>query len=230
MKNIFENKFSNNLYHSYVIEGSGSEITNELVSFLVDHNFIELNTPDLFIQKYESFNIDESREIKKWHSESRVTSGSRICILSMKFLNHEASNALLKMLEEPQINTHFFIIIPNIHTLPATILSRVHVVYLNEKNDVVDAKKFIEMNVKERILYVSEIIKNHKDDDNSGGLRDEAIKLLNNLELLVYDLLHKDIKNKELQFNLEQISKGRKYLSTPGASVKMILEHIALVI
>ena len=46
----------------------------------------------------------------------------------------------------------------------------------------------------------------------------------------VFEKFKSDRGSKQLQFALEELGKAREYLSLPGASVKMILEHLALII
>lgn len=78
-----------------------------------------------------------------------------------------------------------------------------------------------------RIKEVADIIVLHKNDIDSASLRDDAKDLVNSLEILI----HQSSKlTKEDSWRLGEIIKARKYLSTPGASVKMILEHLSLVL
>ena len=93
-----------------------------------------------------------------------------------------------------------------------------------------DDHSFIASNKNERIEYITEIIKRNKESVGSGGLRNEAIELVNGIERAFHLKLKTQKENKEVQFILEELSSAREFLGTPGASVKMILEHIALVI
>jgi hypothetical protein len=103
---------------------------------------------------------------------------------------------------------------------------------IEEDNQLEDklAEDFMKATPKDRIEKVGEIIKEFKDNENSGGLRHKAISLINGLERIVYKKWKKDIDNENEKFVLNELKNCRDFLSTPGASVKMILEHIALVI
>lgn len=237
--NIFEKLFPKNLYHSYVIEGDGNEIAMELLQFLEIRGDIPKHSPDVLCQTYEAFTMDDSLEIKEWHSRLGITDGKKVCIISTKFINREAEQTLLKIIEEPGVNTHFFIIIPDSSILLDTILSRVHVIKIKQaedKNDIELQKEvisFIKSSPKERIDKVSEIIKKNKSEENSGQLRYYTTSFVNELESIFYQKFKKDINNINninIKFILDELQKSRGYLSTPGASVKMILEHLALVI
>lgn len=229
----FEKVFPQELYHSYVIEGDPTILPFDLLKFLESKNYVEKQNPDTFIQIYDSFTVEDSKRIKQWHSEKGISLGKHICIIGTKFINHDAERTLLKIIEEPSTNSHFFIIVPNSQILLDTIISRVHVIKtieeqneLNQKN----TKDFITSPKVKRIDMIAKMIDTHEDDVGSGGIRYSAIKFINGLENIIYEKWKSDKNNKELQFSLEELSKAREYLSLPGSSVKMVLEHIALVI
>lgn len=228
-----ENLFPKNLYHSYIVEGDGNDIAIELLRFLEDRGEIENNSPDVLSQSYESFNIENSLEIKNWHSQLGIGSGKKICIITTNFINREAEQTLLKIIEEPGVNTHFFIIVPDSSVLLPTIISRTHVVRIEPQKDIEIERRvinFIKLERKERIDEVAIIIKENKDEENSGKLRHYATLFVNELENIFYKRFKENINDKNTKFILDELKKSRGYLSTPGASVKMILEHLALVI
>jgi hypothetical protein len=230
---MFEKLLPENLYHSYVIEGEPNMVSSELMTFLEVRGDIKKQSPDVLCQIYESFTMDDSDQIKDWHSKSGITNGKRVCIIATKFINREAEQALLKIIEEPAIDTHFFIIIPDSSVLSSTIISRVHVVK-TEAEDNREIKKetlsFLESSPKDRIDKVALIIKNNKNLEDSGQLRYYATSFVNEMESIFYQKFKKDKNDKKIIFILGELQKARGYLSTSGASVKMILEHLALVI
>ena len=228
-----ENLFPENLYHSYIVEGDPDTTVFPLRDLLEERGHIEPRSPDLLCQTYDSFSIDDSKKIKEWHSEKGIDGSKRICIIGAKFINHDAERTLLKMIEEPQEGTHFFIVVPNSLILLDTILSRAHVVRVDENSNPIfkkSAEEFFKSKPKDRIELVAEIIEENKDNEGSGGLRFSAIRLVNDLEKIIYEQFKKDKESLEIKFKLGELNKARDYLSLPGASVKMILEHIALVI
>ena len=237
---IFNNIFPENLYHSYVIEGDPEATGIILNKFLIKRGEIKENSPDLLMQFYDSFTIDDSRKIKEWNNEKGITNDKKICILGVKFINHDAERTLLKMIEEPALNTHFFIIIPNSSALLDTLKSRVHIIKLtqvssqksSDKNDdfAIMAKEFVLMNPKDRIDFVSKIIKKYKDEESSSSLRFMAINFINEIEKIIFYKFKKNSKDENTLFILAELQKSREFLNLPGASVKMILENLALVI
>lgn len=221
-----------NLYHSYVIEGEGDTISSYILSILEERKLIEENSGDTLILSYDSLSIPDSIRIKEWHKNKPIGNGKKVCIINTKFINREAEQSLLKIIEEPNEDTHFFIIIPDSSILLDTILSRVHIIkyYSNQNLDSNKiAEELLQLSLKNRLNKIADIIKEFKDKDNSGGLRFQAVSIINSLEKIIYEKWKKDLNNKNLIFILEEIKKMRIYLSTPGASVKMILEHLMMI-
>lgn len=226
--NNLEELFPENLYHTYIIEGEIDFTVPLLREFLLSRGH-----KDFLQENYDSFTIADSAKIKQWHSEMATTNGKRICILSTKFINREAERALLKMLEEPAIDTHFFIVVPNTNLLLDTIRSRAHIIRLNNNENnlqLKNAKTFLSTSIDQRLDIVAKMIEESKDEETSGGIRYRATDLINGLEQLFHEKFKNDKNNNEIQFILKELEKSRDYLSISGSSVKMILEHIALVL
>jgi hypothetical protein len=225
--------FPKDLYHSYIVEGD--PVTQGILvrTFLEQRGDIETNSPDVLCQMYDSFTIDDSTFIQEWHSKKGITDGKKICILAAKFINHEAERALLKMFEEPKHNTHFFLVVPRASMLLDTIRSRAHIIYSSRHEDISlleDTHAFLRALPKERIEIVARMIENTKNSETNGTLRYNALSFVNELERTLYEKFKKNKNEAQTIFALKELENARLYLSTPGAGVKMILEHIALVL
>jgi len=229
---MFSKLFPKDLYHSYVVEGNPDEVTYLLKDFLEERGDINKQSPDLLLNLYDSFAILDSRNIKEWYQNKATDGKKKVCIIGAKFINREAEQTLLKIIEEPTENTHFFIVVPNSSLLLPTILSRVHLIknLVEDNSDNKKAEDFIKSSPAARIEKVAEIIKEFKDNDNSGGLRNSAISLVNGIEKIIYKKWKENVDDENLKFVLNELKNCRDFLSTPGASVKMILEHLSLVI
>ena len=82
--------------------------------FLIENNLLEKN-----------IKIEQVRNLLKFLNKSTYTRNLKIIMIdSAEYLNLNASNALLKVLEEPQNNTFFFIIHNSATKIPDTIRSR----------------------------------------------------------------------------------------------------------
>lgn len=228
----FKNLFPINLYHSYIVEGDLELTIFNIRNLLEERGEIKVNSSDLFIRIYDSFTVDDSKQIKEWHSELGVTEDKKICIIGAKFINHDAERTLLKIIEEPAMNTHFFLVVPNSSILLDTIRSRAHLINTKNNNDNFKNKalEFVSLDIRKRIDFVSKFIKEHDKGDGSGGLRFSSISLINEIEKVEFDKFKKDPKNKKIYKLLYEIQKNREYLNLPGSGVKMILEYLALVI
>ena len=218
------------LYHSYVVVGYRDDTVLELENYFKNkkENF------EIMVKIYDAFTVEDSSEIKEWHSIRSNNNERKICILAFHFINHDAERTLLKMLEEPKDNTHFFLIVPNEKLLLDTILSRTHVIrnniLVNDEIKYNNAVDFIRSPIPIRLEIIAEMIKNCKDTEGSGKLRNEAIVLVNMIEDCLYKNWRNDKKDENSIMVFDVLQKSRKYLSIPGASVKMILEQIAFVI
>jgi len=229
----FKQLFPENLYHSYVIEGNPEQTVYLLREFLEFRGDINKQSGDVMVNLYDSFAILDSQRVKEWHQNKSIDQKKKICIIGTKFINREAEQTLLKIIEEPKENTHFFIVVPDSSLLLDTILSRVHLIKnIEDENPDQNnfAQEFLFLNPAARIDKVADIIKEFKDSENSGGLRHKAINLINGLESIFYKKWKTDVNNENIKFVLNELKNCRDFLSTPGASVKMILEHIALMI
>jgi len=230
---ILEEFFPKNLYQSYVIEGDPSMVVNSLRSFLEVRGEIDPLSSDVLCQSYESFGVEDGNQIKEWHSQKGISKGKKICIIATNFINKEAEQSLLKTIEEPGKDTHFFIIIPDSSFLADTILSRVQLIRIKGDEDLIIKKlvvSFVKSNIKDRMDMIASMIKENKSEEGSGQLRYFAISFINELEKMAYRKFKENVNDKNNIFILEEIVKTKEFLSLPGAGVKMILEHLALVI
>ncbi len=88
--------------------------------------------PDIFIISAEEgqriISIDRIRELSARLSLKPFEARCRVAIIDAQSLNEEASNALLKILEEPGANMLFMLIAANVNSLLDTIVSRCQIV------------------------------------------------------------------------------------------------------
>lgn len=230
--NIFKNLFPKNLYHSYVISCNLAKASDYLIEFLQEEGHIINRDINILSQEYASFTISDSKLIKDWANLKKTNDYKKICIISTKFMNTEAQQSLLKIIEEPKDDTYFFIIMPNVLNLLDTILSRAQVIEVSGDNVNDSLLGFVDLSISKRLDFIENLIKNHEGEDTSGPLRHEATMLINQIEKDYYAHFKNSYKGKDKnkEFIFEELQKSRLYLSTPGASVKMILENLALVL
>lgn len=232
--NTLDKLLPKNLYHSYVVEGDPHITSENLVSVLKGRGFIKDDNSNLFLGQYNSFKIADSYEIKAWHNElPNEEEDKKVCIISASFINHDAERTLLKIIEEPKKNNYFFIIVPNSSVLLDTIISRVQVIFSSYNDNNIWGDKineFLNSTPKARIEFIEKIIKKHKDDDDKSILRAISISFINKIEKKLFEKFKNDKNDEKNNLALREIQEKREYLNLPGSSVKMILEHLALMI
>jgi DNA polymerase III delta prime subunit len=220
-------KFSSHfkpLSQVYLIEGNRSSINSDLISLLEkDHSIVFQANPDAWVGTFATFAIDDAREIKEMASKKKIGEGKRVFIISAESLTREASNALLKTLEEPSEGTHFFIIVPSAKRILPTILSRVRVVKHDSltQSSITSAEAFLKFSPAERVKKIKDIFVD---------LEKEVITRAD-VNALIESVLHyiyAKNQGKNERKGLEKQATAVSYARDQSASLKMILEYLAL--
>ena len=143
-------------------------------------------------KKNKFINIDDIRSMQKSFSLASVDRRYRTCIIdSADDLNFQASNALLKILEEPPEKTLFIIISNNIQSVLPTIVSRCQKIQFNNLDisemtkltDNIFENKKIDIKKKEYLLKLS----NGSPGKLSLLLEEEFLSVLMKIESIVSD-------------------------------------------
>lgn len=213
-------------HHAYFIH-SFKDATQHLKDFLKEKFKIGHDrNPDFFHEKFESLGIEDSRRIKELHlSKSFSKDGKKIFIIEASNITNEAQNALLKIFEEPNENSHFFLVMPSSHALLPTLKSRLYILK-SQNHEVLDqdlfneVEKFLKLSKKDKIAYVDDIAKDISDEKLD---KSNAQEFLAALEVVLYKQ-----KGIETANTLKAILKARDYLNDRSASVKQLLEYVAL--
>jgi DNA polymerase III delta prime subunit len=222
----FEN--TGNLHHAYILEGEKESIREKLLNFLekkLKHPV--QGNPDFHHAQYESFSIDDARNLKDLQATKAISFPRKIFLIEMLTMTVEAQNALLKVFEEPTEGTHFFIIMPNADMLLPTLRSRLIVVQ-NENNEEGNvgknfAQKFLKATPAERLILVADILE-EKDKAKTGELIDNLIIELRKKK---HGILEHTKNSTKL---LNELLTLRSYSTDRSPSLKLILEHISLIV
>lgn len=225
----FSKIFPEKIHHAYIIENNNDLIVDDILNYFDKTNFVNKKSLDVFFGKFETFSIEDSLSIRDWYKNKSINEGNKVCVIYASFLSREAQESLLKILEEPTPSNYFIIITPNVSTVIPTLMSRVHYLCLSENQSKEDVLSFVEMSLKERFDFIASFIKENKKEDDSGYLRDRAISFMNELERYYYKEFKEDKKIDRTRI-LNEILINKNYLNTPGASVKMVLENISILI
>ncbi len=221
---------NNQLNHGYLLVGdfdAASRAAREAASVLLGREGKELDAhPDFSRQDFNLLGIKESHELKKKSLLRPFLGGKKVFVIRLFSLTTESANALLKLFEEPPEGTHFFVIAPSEDAVMPTLRSRLTVVeFKKEKEKNEYAAAFLNALPNERMDMIKKI----------GKDKEKAIELLNGLETALAEAFSvrapEGVRlSAERVAALEEIGKMRTYLAGRSPSVKMILEHIALVL
>ncbi len=182
--------------------------------------------PDFFNQQYDSFGIDDSRELIYKASQRPFLGENKVFVIETFSFTVESANALLKLLEEPFAGTHFFIIVPVKDIVIPTLRSRL--VIVENKNQEMEsgkgkakktAEEFLAGMPTQRMGMVEKISKD----------KQKAVEFLNFLEVVLAENLERK-KEMSSAGGLEEIQKSKNLLASRYGSQKMILERLALIL
>lgn len=208
-----------NFHHAYFIEGEKQSVLKDIETFLKNNFKISRKDhPDVHYSEHQSFGIKEGRLLQNMQSMKPIIGDKKIFIIAADNITSEAQNSLLKIFEEPTVDTHFFIISSSKSILLPTLRSRLVIISHHSTNNFQfenETEKFISMSTKDRLSYVAEIIE-EKD-------KTRAENFINTLIFLLHRKKIKE-KNKEIKEMIFLL----KYLKDRSSSLKLILERISL--
>jgi len=173
----------------------------------------KIEGPDIFVTQYDRMSIANVRALIHEANLRPVVREYRTFILVCDSLLHEAQNALLKLFEEPNAHTVFYLILPREDILLSTLRSRLNL--LGKEVEVAEEvifNHFLKSGYADRLTTIAEKLK--EEDTNwveaiTHGFSNHAHET-RNITLIKDALL------------LES------YIYTTGSSKKMLLEHVAL--
>jgi len=239
MKQIREvYKKTGRLHHAYGVFGDKEKIKDELVTFLTqDLKFPVNDNPDFWQGEFNVLKVEDSLNINKNHLILPVKYERKVFVVYTNFITRNAQNSLLKIFEEPRADTVFFLILPSASDLLPTLKSRLIISQKsssqkkkNESKLNINVEEFLQSNLGERLSVIAKIIKDIKEEKIT---KSDAINFLKNLENFIQANSKSGNsgmkKNKNL-LAMEDIEKAISYASDESPSMKVILEHLAMVL
>lgn len=177
---------------------------------------------DVLILEKPTLVIEDSRRIQEW-SWKMPEGDKRVCIIQAHNLTVEAQNSLLKIFEEPNTGTHFFLIISDRSSILPTLASRFEFVSVTESDDVnsesLSSLNFLKSDYAKRMEILKPII-DEKDTQ-------VAYLFLSDLEKSLFALSRKnETTQKGLLGYSSSLAKKRSYLLDSSPSVKTVLESV----
>ncbi len=222
-----------NLHHAYLLLGNRKDNHGGVVSLLEAAGVSMQSNPDFISIEMDTFRIDDARTLKTFALEKSVDmNAKKIFILSASQFLLEAQNTLLKVFEEPNQNTHFFVLAENEQSFLPTLLSRFYVVDTRSQEPGAIDDTFLKMSLIERVNHIKDMLAEAKEDEeeylSKESPRTVALNLLNTIEKSLHE------KFKEGSFAdmdvFSHVFKVRENLRQPGSAPKTLLESVALAI
>ena len=197
----FENQIKKGiLANGYILTGAISFV--ELAGFLGKFGEVHVS--------YGSVGIDEIREIKEKASAALGSESSRLFfVLNADKMHRLAFPALLKAVEEPLENRHFFIMAARPGLIPETVRSRLVEVSGKEERDFENVRKFADSGFFERSKMTEEFSEDAGEFNSFMNSIENYARAKSNYELL------------------GRLEKAREASGALNISRKMCLEYLA---
>ncbi len=205
------------LSHAYLF---GNESKDELLNFLSK----SAEKEEVVIIETVQLGVSESRALFE-AAQTRSLKGQKYIFVSADEITIEAQHSLLKLLEEPPEGVHFFILTGRPHSLLSTLRSRC-VLVSQKAAEKQTTSKFLTLSLKDKFTHITSLVDSHKDDEEGITLKQEAEKLFDE----VLFALHKEKGSKTHLQKANEILNLKSHLFSRGASVKQLLETMAIII
>jgi DNA polymerase-3 subunit delta' len=207
------------LHHTNICTGNRVAILQD-INHLVSQYSKTIKKIEHLIYEYDKFLIKDAEHIFSRHIHKVAEDEMQVVCIAFNSTNLESQNSILKILEEPPRNTYFFLIVPNKKIILPTVLSRAQIFeYKREIMISKETEKFIKSSPAQRLDFVKKIVDDIKNEKTN---KQNIIEFIEEIEKYLYEK-----KNIKL---LKRIVEIKEYLKDQGASVKQLLEYLAIVI
>lgn len=207
-------------HHAYLLIGERAEADTFLSDLFVKVGVATLGNPDFYVLEQSVFGVDDSRDLSERAIE-RAFGERKVFVIHAEKFTPEAQNALLKTLEEPVPNTHFFISTREANIFLPTLLSRLHHVRVGgELEEAKEVSKFLQKTPKQRVDFAKKFADEVKDGERGAGALAEFLD----------QLLHKLREDGAPLETQRRVLEVRAFARDSAAQPRLILEHLALVL
>lgn len=218
------------LHHAYLLEGERDATVTALWEALkAGHGVVRSGNPDVSYAEYTNLLLGDAHELRVRGSFSGWSGGKKVHVIAFETMTHEAQNALLKTIEEPTPNTHFFFVTGSAEVLLPTVRSRmVHIkIRADDEREhrTTAGEEFLAAPIGERLRIVMPLHADKKKKED-GSNKIEARELLDGIERALY--AKGDIAKPERARALADVLTAKKYLLGRSPILKPLLEHLAL--
>lgn len=219
-------------HHAYVIEAGVEEGVERALAWTKDELSLEVKAnPDVIVLRYGLFSVDDARRVNEIAIQAPLRGDKKVIIIAVTRAYHEAQNSLLKLFEEPTPGTHLFLVLPTLGGLLPTLLSRVSVLDAPHTQRAIpeEALLFVEASREKRSAQIKKL-STGKDEDERRENRDRVLAIVNGIEAVAYARFRRSQASSGVATLLNDIATLRGFLHDRSAPVRMILEHLSLII
>lgn len=248
--------------HAYFFAGDIEEGITSALSYAHAHlQQVEGKNQDLVVLRHSLFSVDDAHKIASIAYRAPDGQSGKVLVISLTRIFHEAQNALLKLFEEPPVDTTLILVVPSAGMLLPTLRSRLLQLPGGEGNRQKDPKnnerpgdyvfrgfrvpeilgvsstnteEFLKGSADEREKIVAKLITRSKsdNDEEKQRVRYEILQLIEGLMASAHHVLPESdgARHKELLDFLRDLSAFQPILHERSAPLKLILEHLLIVI
>jgi hypothetical protein len=225
----FKNEGS--LHHAYLITGDITENIAKLQIAIEKIIGSDIGAyPDYHLHFTPAFTVHDSRDFIDRQKTKSFGGGKRFFVLASYSFNNIAQNGLLKVLEDPIADNHFFILTTKGEALLPTLRSRLlHIegAELNYDNIEDWCSSFIKADVTNRLVMIEKLLKEYKEEDDKQA-KQKVKDILNQIEKVFADKIRKDeASQKQDAHFLSELIRMKGYLNDTAPALRLILEYIA---
>ena len=218
-------------HHAFVIEAEAEKGIGVAEAWAQKELGMKVKAnPDVIVLRYGLLSVEDARKTTELASGKAFVGTTKVVIIAASRAYHEAQNTLLKLFEEPPPGTYLFLILPSLGGLLPTLRSRVQVLESKVGHRMSDlpesAVQFMKASKEKRSALIKKLTSG-SDEEERRENREEAINILNGIETAAYEKSELGGPTAKL---LSDIAVLRGYLYDRSAPVRMILEHLSLVI
>lgn len=133
--------------------------------FAIKESNLTLDHPDLlYFSDEEKLGVEQTKKIKEHLSLKPYSAKDRVvALISAHDLTTQAQNSLLKILEEPPLNSKIFLGASSENALLSTILSRCELIFLNDSGGVelprmtMEIDRLFTMTIAQRFQFIESV-------------------------------------------------------------------------
>jgi DNA polymerase-3 subunit delta' len=216
---MLENLTKQNLHHTNICIGNRKQSLLD-IDTLISACSKSVPKIERLVYEFDKFLLKDAKHIFSKHIHKVGADQMQFIVIVFNSTNLETQNSILKILEEPPHGVYFFMIAPNKKIFLPTILSRAQLFeYVQEIEISKETKQFISSTCAERLNIVKKILDDFKKEKKT---KQNIVEFIEEIEKYTHQ--KKDIKL------LKRILEIKEYIKDQGASVKQLLEYLAVVL